>query len=38
MRIPVEFDLGYRKIGHRKAENNQKPRANVHRFDTVVEK
>ncbi len=36
MRIHVEFDLGYRKIGDRKAEINQKARANVHRFDTAV--
>ena len=37
MRIHVEFDLGYRKIDDRKAEINQKARAIVHRFDTVVE-
>jgi hypothetical protein len=37
MRIHIEFGLGYRKMGDRRAEINQKTRAIVHRFDTAVE-
>lgn len=37
MRIHVKFGRGYRKIDDCKTETNQKTRAIVHRFDTVVE-
>jgi hypothetical protein len=37
MRIHIESGLEYRKMGDRRTEINQKPRAIVHRFDTAVE-